>query len=120
MIRIHFKSMDPSPFVEAVVLERLEHLKGKFPGLQRAKIKINLAMENSPIHPGPDLFTARIQILHGRYSGILVCKSAPNLYAAIADLMDHMLERLNRHGDRKRVKERTMTRRNRFAHRFSA
>lgn len=37
-------------------------------------------------------------------------KSDASLYVALADLVDHMLEKLNRFGDRARMKERTRAR----------
>ena len=67
-------------------------------------------MENSPTQAGPDLFKVKLHILGARYDGVIVEKENSNLYAALAELSDHMLENLNRFGDKVRVKERTQAR----------
>ena len=67
-------------------------------------------MENSPLQAGPDLFKVKLHVSRGRYDGITVEKSDSNLYVALAEVVDHMLEVLNRFGDRARVKERKRAR----------
>lgn len=47
----------------------------------------------------------------GRYNDVRLEKSAGNLYAALADVVEHMLKRLNRFGNRSRVKARVKERR---------
>lgn len=59
---------------------------------------------------GLDLFSVKLHILGGRYSGVTVEKSNPSMYVALAEVVDHMLEALNRFGDRNRVKERKKAR----------
>ena len=58
----------------------------------------------------PDLFKVKFLAASGRYTGLAVEKSDSNLYIALANVVDHMLEKLNRLGDRTRVKERTKAR----------
>lgn len=65
---------------------------------------MTLSMDNSPSQAGPDVFSVKIQCHGGRYSGVILEKSAATLYVALADLVDHLLERLNRYGDKSRVK----------------
>ncbi len=67
-------------------------------------------MENSPHQAGPDLFKVKIYISQGRYNGITIEKTNSNLYAALAELAEHMLEALNRFGDRARTRERRSAR----------
>ena len=110
MIQIQFKNLDPSAFAKQAVIERLEPLKVKFPDLRESKIRVTLEMENSPSRPGPDLFTIKLQILQGRYRGIMVSKSERSFYAALAKLAEHMLEKLNRFGDHSRVRDRSQAR----------
>ena len=110
MIQITFKNLEKSELAKEAAFERIEAVVEKFPDLANCRIRITLEMENSPAQAGPDLFTVKVQITTGRYSGIVLKKSAPNLYAALADLVDHMLEKLNRFGDRTRVKERSKAR----------
>ncbi len=106
MILVKFKNLDKSEIVREAVSERVENLIEKFPDLSESKIQITLEMENSPIQAGPDLFKVKIHVTKSRYAGITVEKSASNLYVALADVIDHMLENLNRFGDRIRVKQR--------------
>jgi ribosome-associated translation inhibitor RaiA len=110
MIQIKFKNLDKSEMARQAVQDRIEILIEKFPDLEQSKILITLEMENSPLKAGPDLFKVKLHIARGRYDGITVEKTEPSLYVALAEVADHMLEVLNRFGDRARVKERTRAR----------
>ena len=110
MIQIKFKNLDKSELAREAVHERVGALVAKFDDLQHSRIVVTLEMENSPIQSGPDLFTVKLRVSNGRYSGVTVTKSDANLYKALADMVDHMLEKLNRTGDKERVKERAKAR----------
>lgn len=110
MIHIKFKNLEKSEIAREAVNERFELLIEKFPDLSRSKIQITLEMENSPTQAGPDLFKVKVHLAGGRYDGITIEKSNLNLYVSLAEIVDHMLEKLNRFGDRARVKERTRAR----------
>jgi len=110
MIRIKFKNLEKSEMAREAVEERIETLVAKFPDLSRCKIQITLEMENSPSQAGPDLFRVKVHVARGRYDGVTVDKADSNLYVALAEVVDHMLEKLNRFGDRKRVQERAKAR----------
>ena len=92
------------------VKQRLDIIVDKFGDLKKSKLEVTLEMENSPIQAGPDLFKVKLHIKSGRYDGITVEKSNSNLYSALADVADHMLEVLNRFGDKNRIKERKQAR----------
>lgn len=111
MIQIKFKNLDKSEMAKEAVQERIEVLVDKFPGLYGSKIQVTLEMENSPTQAGPDLFKVKLHVSRGRYDGITCEKADSSLYVALAELVDHMLESLNRFGDRVRVKERRNARR---------
>lgn len=111
MIQIKFKNLEKSEMAREAVQERFEVFVHKFPDLRNSKILVTLEMENSPVKAGPDLFKVKVHISTGRYRGTTIEKDHPNLYVALADVVDHMLEKLNRFGDRTRVKERKMARR---------
>ena len=111
MIQIKFKNLDKSEMAREAVAERIESLVEKFSDLNSSRIQVTLEMENSPTHAGPDLFKVKLHVLKGRYDGITVEKEDSNLYVALADVADHMLEKLNRFGDKARVKERASARR---------
>jgi ribosome-associated translation inhibitor RaiA len=110
MFKIKFKNFDRSEFALEAANERLKALFDKFPDLQPSSVQLSMSMENSPLQAGPDLFVAKIFISGGKYSGISVEKSNSNLFVALAELSDHMLETLNRLGDKKRVKSRNKAR----------
>ena len=106
MIQIRFKNLEKSEMAREVAQDRIESLVNKFPDLSESKLLVTLEMENSPTQAGPDLFKVKLHVSKGRYNGITVEKANSNLYVALADVVDHMLEKLNRFGDRARVKER--------------
>jgi ribosome-associated translation inhibitor RaiA len=111
LINIKFKSLEKSELAHQAVAERIDALVEKFPDLNESKIQVTLEMENSPTQSGPDLFKVKLRVLGGRYNSIIVTKAHSNLYVALAEVVDHMLETLNRFGDRVRVKERKVARR---------
>jgi ribosome-associated translation inhibitor RaiA len=111
MIKVIFKNLEKSEFALETAEERVGAVVDKFPDLRKSRISVTMEMENSPLQAGRDLFTVKIHISGGRYQGIRIQKSAPNLYAALADLVDHLLEKLNRFGDRSRVRNRNTARR---------
>lgn len=110
MIQIKFKNLEKSEMAREAVENRIEGLVEKFPDLSPSKIQVTLEMENSPTQAGPDLFKVKLHISRGRYDGITCEKANSNLYVALAEVVDHMLESLNRFGDKARVKERKRAR----------
>ena len=109
MIRIIFKDLDPSELAKELAEERIQTVIERFPELAKSKIRITLSMENSPSQPGPDSFSVKVYITGGKYGSVILAKSAGSLYAALAEVVEHLLERLNRYGDRVRVKRRRKT-----------
>ena len=110
MIQVKFKNLDKSEIAQEAVQERIEGLVLKFDDLGASRIQVTLEMENSPVQAGPDVFKVKLHVSRGRYDGITVEKSDSSLYVALAEVVDHMLEVLNRFGDRARVKERKRAR----------
>lgn len=106
MIQIKFKNLEPSAIAREAVTIRLQSLIEKFPDLIGTKIQVTLEMENSPLQAGPDLFQVKVYIASGRYKDVLIEKENANMYIALAEVSDHLLEKLNRYGDKVRVKER--------------
>ena len=111
MLHIKFKNLDKSELIDTATRQRFEALVDKFPDLSASKIRITLEMENSPFQAGPDFFKVKLHIARGRYDGVIVEKSNASIYVALADVVDHMLEKLNRFGDRQRVQQRSKARR---------
>jgi ribosome-associated translation inhibitor RaiA len=110
MYKIVFKNLEPSDLVRDHVEERFDALMEKFPDLKGHKCTITLEMKNSPLHAGPDLFSVKAVIDGFKYRDIAFVHDAENLYLAIAEFSDKMVEVLNRAGDKLRVKSRSRNR----------
>jgi ribosome-associated translation inhibitor RaiA len=110
MIQIIFKNLKRSELVRAAVIRRLKSVVDRFPALKECRIHATLEMHNSPMQARPELFTVKVLVRNGRYRGVKLKKSAQNLYVALADVVEHSLEKFNRFGDRLRVKERSRER----------
>jgi len=110
MIRITFKNLERSELAREAVEERLQQVIERFPELSQSRIQVSLCMDNSPQQSGPDLFRVKVRIEKGKFDGVILEKSASNLYLALAQVSEYLLERLNRAGDKVRVKVRTQER----------
>lgn len=110
MTRILFKNMSASELAREITTEKIEALIERFPDLSSHRIAVTLSMDNSPLKAGPDLFKVKLLITGKRYKAIVLEKSSSSLYSALAEMADHTLERLNRFGDKKRVKARNQKR----------
>ena len=110
MIRVIFKNLEKSELARDLTLERIDSIIDRFPDLHDHKVDATLSMENSPSQAGPDVFTVKVFIRGNRFRSVLIQKSAGSLYVALADVVDHALERLNRYGDKERVKRRNQER----------
>lgn len=111
MIQVKFKNLEKSDSATIIALEKIEALVTKFDALKESSIIVSLEMENSQFQAGPDVFSASIFIQNGKFKNLKLRKKNSDLYKAIADLSAHLLESLNRSGDKKRVKNRILERR---------
>lgn len=110
MIRIVFKNLDESEIAKEVVQSAAQATFSRFPDLEGHEQTYTISMDNSQFKPGPDLFKVKLVIIGKKYGGLVLQKSAKSLYIALAELCEHSLERLNRFGDRQRVKNRARAR----------
>jgi len=110
VVQVKFKKLKKSEIIQQAAIDRVDTIIEKFPALSDSKITLTIEMENSPIQAGPDLFSIKLHVYGGKYDAITIEKSDANLYAALADVCDHMLETLNRSSDKSRVKERAHAR----------
>jgi len=110
MISVKFKNMEKSELATNLVKERITDAVTKFPKGRPRAVVVTLGMENSPTKAGPDLFKVRTEIVGGRYHGLILEKEAPDMYKALAEVTDGLLERLNRFSDRLRTKARKQRR----------
>ena len=105
MIKILFKDLERSELAKETVFERMADVIQRFPDLELSKVTITLSMQNSPTQSGPDLFTVKFRCQSGRFKGVIMERSSTTLYKALADLSEGLLERLNRFGDKERVRK---------------
>jgi len=110
MLKIVFKNLEKSEIAKEITQERLQAVVDKFPDLDHHRLVATLSMDNSPQQPGPDLFKVKLQIRGKRFKSIILEKSAQSLYLALAEVVDHALECLNRYGDKSRVRRRSLAR----------
>lgn len=103
MLEIAFKNLQPSQFVRDAIFDRILPHVSKFPDLESARIRVTVEMENSPTQAGPDDFSIKLQILSGKYRGVVISKKRNNFYLALANVVDLLLERLNNRGDKSRI-----------------
>lgn len=101
-MKITFKNLERSELAIEAVEERISSLRDKFPSIQSRDITINLSMDNSPIQGGLDVFTVKIHLVSGQYKGVILEKSAPSLYVALASLVESSHERLKRFDEKAR------------------
>lgn len=106
MINVIFRNLEKSELAKEIVNERLQGLMEKFPELGEHTLNVTLSMQNSPTQSGPDFFTVKVYINGPKFMNLSIEKSAPNLYLSLAEVCDHLLELLNRDGDKKRVRAR--------------
>lgn len=110
-MQIIFRNLEKSELAKEAVEERLGDMVEKFPKLRDHKIRVTLFMENSPTQAGPDSFGVKVFIQGSVYKTLSLSKTSPSLYRALADVREHLLEALNRLGDKERVVDRNKKRR---------
>lgn len=110
MIKVKFKNLNKSKFIEHEVSERISFVISKFDVIDEKEVVTTVEMENSPLQAGPDLFKIKVHINSGSFARITLEKENQNLFAALAEVSDHLLEVLSRTNDKTRVRERKKAR----------
>ncbi|MFZ4404048.1 MAG: HPF/RaiA family ribosome-associated protein [Pseudobdellovibrionaceae bacterium] len=106
MLKINFKNLEKSELAKEIVTEKLSEVLFKFPEVLDHKLQVTLSMDNSPLKPGPDMFEVMLSIHGEKYKNIIIKKKAKNLYLAISETKDSLLQALNKSGDKARVSSR--------------
>jgi ribosome-associated translation inhibitor RaiA len=103
---VHYKSLEKSDFIQKNLAEKWEKVLAKFPLVHNHHPHITVEMLNSPKHAGKDWYRIKFS-LQDEYYGTLVQEAeGDNIYAAIEEVFHHLPQRLNKIGDKKRVKRR--------------
>ncbi len=113
-MKITFKNLEKSDLAKEVIEERIGDLIEKFPNLSSHSIYVTLSMDNSSTQAGPDEFGVRLQVKGKMFNDLIIEKKSGTLYRAVGDVVEAMLERLNRRTDKVRVKERTKSRKAKY------
>lgn len=111
MVRVVFKNLEKSEFIQELVREKISHSLAKFPELENATTTITVGMENSQFRAGPDIFQVRLILLSRGLKPIVLEKEAASPYQAAALLSDRLFEVLHRAFDRRRERLRSEKRR---------
>jgi ribosome-associated translation inhibitor RaiA len=107
MIKVVFKNLEKSELAKEAAQQRLEAILEKF---SVDSVRVTLSMENSPLQAGPDMFTAKLIAKRKGSPPLILEKSASNLYTALSQLSDHLLERLARSRAKGRGRRRKLAR----------
>jgi ribosome-associated translation inhibitor RaiA len=110
-MKIVFKNLKNSDLVSRAVKDRFAPLLDKFPQLQSHRLTVTLEMENSPVKPGRDSFSAKVLVDGRKFHSLNLRRRSNNLYAALAEVTDGMLELLSRAGQKNRMRRRREQRR---------
>jgi ribosome-associated translation inhibitor RaiA len=111
MLKVVFKNVESSSATRKVIQERFDRWINKFPDLIDHSVTVTAERLNSRTQPGPDLFLARVLITGEKFKDLCLQKESPDLYAALAQIDEGILELLNRAGDKARVRSRATARR---------
>lgn len=104
MIKVIFKKIEKSRMTTEMVTNRLMDVVEKFPDLQEHQLKALVYTENTSRQAGPNVFGIKLVITGKKYRDIILEKKGLNFYIALAELTDCLLERLNRFGDKIRIR----------------
>jgi ribosome-associated translation inhibitor RaiA len=101
-LNIHSTRFSLTPAISNFVRESFEPVLDKFRAQNPWNGRVVLAMENSPQQAGPDSFLCHVW-LHGKKSAPIVLNArAENLYAAIRNCTELLMEKLSRQHKKER------------------
>ncbi len=105
-----FKNLEASTAVSAVAKSRLQPLIRKFPALLSKAVTVTFEMCNSPIQAGKDEYLVRFYCNSGSFRDFKLTRRSANLYLAICDISDDLLDYLKRFQTRRRTQDRRLAR----------
>jgi hypothetical protein len=105
MIHLKFKNLKKSEFIKKSVIDKLTSMVTNFQDLKTSSMTLTLEVQHSPSQLQHDLFSVKAFVKEGKDKSITLTKTRNNVYVALSDLNEHMLELLNRAGDHLRTKK---------------
>jgi ribosome-associated translation inhibitor RaiA len=109
MLKINLKNETKMLGSRELIQDRMNNIVSKFPELNSHKISITVSVYNSPNTAGLDEFGVKTNIT-GKIYNLTLEKRAANIGLALAQLVDGLLERINRYSDKKRTIQRAKKR----------
>jgi hypothetical protein len=100
-MKIVFKNLERSDFAFDAVKKRLNVIISKFPGLSKNDLMLTLSKDTSPSQSGAGVFRVKLQVLSGKYKGVVLEKGSSNLYRALAKTVERTHERIKRFNDKR-------------------
>lgn len=113
MVKVMFKNLAKSEFIENIITERIGHILSKFPGAEKATATAIVSMENSQWQAGPDLFQVKLILFLKGMKPFVLQKQNSNVYQAVAILADRLFESLHRFFERRRDRHKAERRQHR-------
>jgi ribosome-associated translation inhibitor RaiA len=111
-MRIVFKNLERSDFAFDAVKKRINTIISKFPQLNKDDLMLTLSKDTSSVHRGTGVFRVKLQVLSGKYKGVVLEKGSSNLYKALARTVDRTHERIKRFNEKR-------YRSKRYSHKYS-
>lgn len=89
-IQYVFRHLDQSEFIKKFAQEHIERLLSRHSKNPNLGGVVKLEMENSPQHPGKDVFKCEILLKSPRHGNLIVKKRNGNMYEAIIEATDKL------------------------------
>lgn len=96
MIKIQYKNLQRSEFVDNLIVEKMQALKDKHPELDRTRTYVWLDMQNSWSSHKQASFSARLEIRGAAVGQVHMLKYGETLYEAISELMASFENKVSR------------------------
>ena len=111
MTHVIFQNLQFSEFLNNIAQSRIDHVLEKFPSLPGAHATVHIRMENSLKHSGQDLYSVKVVVMSGQgHAPIVLDKSDPSAYRALATVTDRLLESLRRFKEKHHFARRRISR----------
>lgn len=89
-IQYVFRHLDQSEFIQNFAKEHIERLLSRHSNTPNLEGIVKLEMENSPQHPGKDVFRCEILLKSPHHGNLIVKKRTSNMYEAIVEATDKL------------------------------
>jgi ribosome-associated translation inhibitor RaiA len=99
-VQIVFQNLEKSEFVEQIVHERVESVLSKFSNVEDSEATVYVSKEHSSDHSGPNLFRVKFLWRGIKSKPLVLVKASQNLYEATAQVIESLLENINRHSQK--------------------